>query len=293
MRASVIIPVYKSHTTIQRCIAGLQRLEHDSFEVIFVDSSPDDRSSEIIRRFPQFRLIRSNERMLMHAARNLGVQAARGNVIVFTDPDCVVAPDWLSKLDESLKSGHAVVGGGIALYPGSATDLAAHIVKFYRWFPGGEDRYAEDLATANFAVQRDALLSVGLFKADIFSGDTELSHRLRRGGYGLYFNSRAVVHHIHEATFNALMKERFTRGKDFGRMRTALPEWSAWKSLAGVFAAPFLALRQVHWKFLACRKHGYLRGFLNTLHIILCCDFAWTAGAALGYISTSHRKVQK
>ena len=157
MRASVIIPVYKSDTTIQRCVAGLQCLEHESFEVIFVVSSPDDRSSEIIRRFPQFRLIRPKERMLMHAARNAGIQAARGDVIVFTDPDCVVAPDWLSELDKSLKSGHSVVGGGIALYPGGVIDQAAHIVKFWRWFPGGEDRYAEDLATANFAVKRDAL----------------------------------------------------------------------------------------------------------------------------------------
>jgi hypothetical protein len=81
---------------------------------------------------------------------------------------------------------------------------------------------------------------------------------------------------------------------DFGRMRTTLPGWNSWKSLAGILAAPLLALRQVYWKFLACKRHRYLRtGFLRTLHIILCCDCAWMSGAALGYIIELHRGLKK
>ncbi len=290
MRISVVIPVYKSSATILRCLSGLQQLECAPFEVIFVDSSPDDSSSEIIRRFPQYKLARTKERLLMHAARNMGVQAAEGDVIAFTDPDCVVASDWLTEVEESIRGGHAVVGGGIALFPGTSTDIAAHIVKFWRWFPGGGDRFIEDLPTANFAVRTDALRSVGLFKGDLIAGDTELSHRLREAGYNLFFNSRALVHHIHEATFVQLIRERFTRGVDFGQMRTMLSEWSTWKSCAAILAAPLLALRQVYWQCRACMTHDYLLGgFFRTLPVIVCCDYAWVFGAALGYITTIAR----
>lgn len=285
MRVSIIIPVYNSHTTIERCVDGLERLEHPSFEVVFVDSSPDDRSSEIIRRHPRFKLIRSKERLLMHAARNLGVQAASGEVIMFTDPDCVVAPDWLVKLEEAMQKGYSVVGGGIALFPGTAADTAAHIIKFWRWLPGGGDGLAEDLATANFALQRKALQSVGGFRGDIIAGDTELSHRLRTNGYELFFHGRAVVNHIHDATFMGLIRERFLRGMDFGKMRMAIPSWSKWKSALAVVGAPILALRQAYWQFLASRKNNLLMGFFRTLHIILCADIAWMVGASRGYIA--------
>jgi glycosyltransferase involved in cell wall biosynthesis len=285
MRVSIIIPVYNSHATIQRCVDGLERLEHPSFEVVFVDSSPDDRSTEIIRHHPRFKLIRSKERLLMHAARNLGVQEASGDVIVFTDPDCVVAPDWLVKLEEGLQKGYSVVGGGIALYPGHAADTAAHIIKFWRWLPGGGDRSVEDLATANFALQRKALQSVGGFRGDIIAGDTELSHRLRANGYELFFHGRAVVNHIHEATLMGLIRERFTRGVDFGKMRTTLPSWNTWKSALAVVGAPMLALRQVYWQFLASRKNNLLMGFFRAGPIIVFADIAWMLGASLGYIA--------
>ncbi|MFN0158063.1 MAG: glycosyltransferase family 2 protein [Bacteroidota bacterium] len=282
MQFSIIIPVYNSHTTIERCLLGVQNLKHPSFEVFLVDSSPDDRSSEIIKRFPQYRLMKSKRRLLMHAARNLAIQHASGSTIVCLDPDCVPEEDWLTRLEDSLGKGFSVVGGGIAFSPSSSMNLAAHIVKFSLWFPGDETRLVADLPTANLAIRRKALDAVGGFSEDYIAGDTELCHRLRRHGYENFFDGRAVVHHIHEVTFRSLGRERFKRGIDFGVMRAATQEWNTMLSLLTIVGMPLLALRQFYWKFKASASHGYLTGFLRMAPVILCCDFAWMTGVAIG-----------
>ena len=282
MRFSIIIPVYNSHTTIERCLRGIEQIDYSGFEVILVDSSPDDRSSEIIRRFPQYTLVRPQKRMLMHAAKNLGIQQAVGETIVCLDPDCVPDRDWLRRLEEALSRGYNVVGGGIAFYPGSRLNLAAHIVKFWLWFPGDETRVVADLPTANLAIRRSALDVVGGFSEDYIAGDTEICHRLRRHGFESYFDGRAVVHHIHEVTLGSLLRERLLRGIDFGLMRAATPEWSRSLSLLTIVAMPLLALRQFAWKFRASAGHGYRAGFLLMSPVILCCDFAWMSGVAIG-----------
>jgi O-antigen biosynthesis protein len=290
VRFSVIIPVFHSHTTIERCLRGLERLEHSSFEVILVDSSPDNRSADIIARFPRFRLIRSGRRLMMHAARNVALPHATGRTIVCLDPDCIPDPDWLTRLEEALDRGHRVVGGGISCHPSGAVNLAAHIVKFWRWFPGNDAGPIEDLPTANLAVDREALEAAGAFSEAYIAGDTELCHRLRRTGIDIHFDGRAVVQHIHEATFGSLMSERFRRGIDFAVMRAASPEWNRVLSLLTVAGAPVLALRQFYWKFKASAGHGYLGGFLAMAPVILCCDVAWMSGVALGKVRSLRRQ---
>jgi len=282
VRFSIVIPVYNSHTTLQRCLEGVRKLDYTSFEVILVDSSPDERSFDIIKCYPEYTGIRSVERLWMHEAKNVGIRSASGEIIACLDPDCVPDPDWLTRLEESLKEGYHVVGGGMGFYPGRPIDLAAHILKFWRWFPFSGVRIVEDLPTANIAFDRGALNAGGLFGSEYISGDTELCYRLRRHGFPNYLNGEAVVRHIHEVTFMSLMKERFTRGIDFALMRASTPEWNRLLSVVAIVAMPLLALRQFYWKFKASSRHGYLRGFLRMPHVILCGDFAWMTGVAIG-----------
>lgn len=282
MTFTVIIPVYNSHTTLERCLQGVERLDHGSFDVLVVDSSPDDRSVEIIRRFPRCRLLRSDRRLLMHAAKNLALREAGGRFAAFLDPDCIPARDWLSRLEETLNAGHGVAGGGIGFVPAGDLNLAAHIVKFWRWFPSERVGPVEDLPTANMVVRRDLLNAAGGFREDMIAADTELCHRLRREGWESIFDGRAVVKHIHEVTLRSLVRERFTRGRDFAVMRAGLPHWTPFLSVLAILGVPLLALRQFAWKLRAAAGHGLLAGFLRTWPVILLCDLAWMTGVAIG-----------
>ena len=96
-RVSVIVPVYQSEATLERCLDALDAQTLRDFEAIFVDSSPGEASGLLLQRRaePWLRVERSTKRLWMHAARNLGARLARSDVLVFTDPDCVPEPAWL------------------------------------------------------------------------------------------------------------------------------------------------------------------------------------------------------
>jgi glycosyltransferase involved in cell wall biosynthesis len=67
-------------------------------EIIVVDSSDDGTGELIESHVPEIKLIRVAERTLAGAARNLGIEAAQGELLAFTDADCEFEPSWVSKI---------------------------------------------------------------------------------------------------------------------------------------------------------------------------------------------------
>src|SRR5688572_4976589 len=102
MRLSVIIPSYNSRRTIERCLASVRAQRTSApFEVIVVDSSSDG-TAEIIRRVaPEVSLYCLDGRRYPGDARNLGLKHSRGEIIGFTDTDCVLPPDWVDSVLEA------------------------------------------------------------------------------------------------------------------------------------------------------------------------------------------------
>src|SRR4051794_34604169 len=96
--ASVIIPSYESHETIAATLKSLRGQVFSDFEIIVIDSRSNNAVAKITADFREVRYHRSEERLLPHEARNLGVKLARSDILVFTDPDVVAAPDWLENL---------------------------------------------------------------------------------------------------------------------------------------------------------------------------------------------------
>ena len=96
---SVIVPFFNAEPYIERCIQGLlgQRFAADRFEILMVDNNSTDAGAEIVARHPSVALLREGKQGA-YAARNRALREARGRVLVFTDPDCVPHPDWLSQL---------------------------------------------------------------------------------------------------------------------------------------------------------------------------------------------------
>ena len=113
-RVSVIIAAYHSDAVIEGCLEALRSQTINDFEVIVVNSSPEDRTRQLVTaHFPEVRFLESMTRLFPHAARNQGVQVAGASLLVFTDADCRGAPDWLERLLEAQIAGHEVVCGSI------------------------------------------------------------------------------------------------------------------------------------------------------------------------------------
>jgi GT2 family glycosyltransferase len=292
MMFSIIIPVYQSPTTLEKCLHSLKTVASAAYEIIIVDSSPDAQSEDIIKRFSEIRLIRSPDRLLMHHARNMGARNASGKILVFTDPDCVIDDQWLGELEASFRAGHKVAGGPIICYPGDNMDMAAHIVKFWKWLPGRSKGMITDLPTANFAVDRLVFDQVGGFQDNLLAGDTELSFRLRDNGYELYFNPHAKVYHIHEHNVGSLLRERYMRGNDYVSMLAIREQWGLFRSILLISALPLLVVWTVFRTMKACRQSNMFLDFLKSIHIIILANVIWIAGGIKGRLMDIFSRVR-
>ena len=102
---SVIIPVYNSEATIERCIRSLKTQTYDNYEVIFINDGSTDNSKQILeticKQEDNYSLITINNSGA-GMARNHGIDQAKGNYICFVDVDDIVSPNYLTKLHEAL-----------------------------------------------------------------------------------------------------------------------------------------------------------------------------------------------
>jgi hypothetical protein len=159
---SVVICAYNAERTMRPCLESLRQLDYPNYEVVIVDDGSRDRTAEISMDFPEFRLIRQPNKGLS-VARNVGMHAARGEIVAYTDSDCVVDPHWLTFMVRAMVEGGVEGCGGpnyapheegrtegcVAASPGAP----CHVLT-------GEDR-AEHLAGCNMVFRKSALASIG------------------------------------------------------------------------------------------------------------------------------------
>lgn len=285
-RYSIVVCAYLSHRTLARSLNSLRAQTFRDFEVVLVDSSPDDAGAEIARGYPEVRLIRPGRRLGVHAARNTGVASTRGERVVFTDPDCVAAPDWLMELDRAFTVGHRLVGGPVACGPGPWAGQALYLAKFWLWLPRSGERTCPDLPGASLAVERALFDAVGGVPDGHISGDTEFCLRVvRAAGRPAWFTDRAVTTHINEDHWGGAFPERFRRGRVFAWLRMRQPGWSAAHTAALFLGWPLLVARHALVKFALCLKHGHLRLFLVTWPAVVALDAAWMLGQAVACLA--------
>lgn len=112
MKFSVVIPTYNRAATLRQTLTALMAQDYPDYEIIVVDDgSTDDTRAMIAREFPQVRYIYQQNRGPA-AARNRGIAHARGEIIAFTDDDCVPPRDWLARLADGYARYPDVVGVG-------------------------------------------------------------------------------------------------------------------------------------------------------------------------------------
>jgi len=129
LSVSVVIPIYNAEADLMallNCLAA-QTYPSDRVEYLLVDNASTDRTGVLLQdavgQFAQIhlRLLSQSQIQSAYAARNFGIQAARGEILAFTDADCRPQPNWLSSLvtpfaDDSI----GLVAGEITSLPGSA-----------------------------------------------------------------------------------------------------------------------------------------------------------------------------
>ena len=218
---SVIIPSYRSAGTIAGCLGALRaQAGAPPFEVIVVDSSPDETAAIVRRDFPEVRLIARERQTDPAAGRNLGAAEARGDILCFIDSDCLAAPDWLARLAARIGEGHSAVGGAIVnANPQTLVSWAGYFCEFREFLPGGPARPAQNLTIGNSAYRRADFAALGGFPAGYFPQEDQVFHReMRARGMSILLDPAITVAHHHRDERGAFLEHQRRIGRANARV---------------------------------------------------------------------------
>jgi glycosyltransferase involved in cell wall biosynthesis len=281
--ASVIMPSYQSAGHIRFALAGLLAQETSlAFEIIVVDSSTDGADAIVRDEFPQVRLLHFAQQCQVGSARNIGVQSARGDIILFLDTDTVPVPAWIDQMCRAIRDhGADAAGGSIANgTPWSLTGSAGFYLEFFRFLAhDAEPHPARFLMGGNSAFRRDVLN--GIEYADHSTGeDMLLSSRLARKGRKLLFLPRASVKHLNRTGFRRVLgyQVKLGRGAFLYRSADSPDQVRLLRSLPWLaFLMPLGLLPWIGYSLLRRRPADFLR-FLVVSPICLIANMGWAFG---------------
>jgi glycosyltransferase involved in cell wall biosynthesis len=213
---SVVIPVYNDSDRLGRCLQALcqQTYPVDRYEVIVVDNNNTQDikavcnmySAQASQRFMNIRY-EFEGKQGAYAARNRGVRAAQGEIIAFTDADCLPSPQWILQGVKALQS-VGLVAGHIELTfqqncP-NAFEYADSAFHLQQWSYAQQD-YA---ATGNAFTWRWMFDAVGWFDENLSHlGDRHWGQRVHAAGYGVTYSPYAWVAHPARSTLLDLMRK--------------------------------------------------------------------------------------
>lgn len=197
MLASIVIPAYNAERTLARCLEACLEQSYPRVEVLVVDDGSTDGTAQIAGKYP-VRYFRQENRGPA-AARNKGAREAFGEILAFTDADCIPERAWIERLAAALDDGSGAAGGTYAIAnPESLLARMVHeeiVLRHTRL-----DRDPDFLGSFNVAFRKEVFDAAGGFDETftMASGeDNDLSYRLQELGYRLRFVPNARVAHFH------------------------------------------------------------------------------------------------
>lgn len=226
---SVIIPTYNRKEMLKKCLKSVLSVNYPKYryEVIVIDDGSTDGTyeflMEVAKEHQNLRILRQENRGPA-AARNLGIRNAKGEILFFTDDDCVVPKDWIKIFLEVFEEYPEIAGvGGYLEAPNEI--LKSNIFARYEslmseilykprstgFYIGGVETPC--VVTNNCAYKKEVLKEVGGFDENfsVAAGeDADLKLRICLKGYKLAYVP-IKVEHYHEYTFNRFIKQTITR----------------------------------------------------------------------------------
>lgn len=187
-RVSVVVPTHNRAGLLPALLAALDRQDYPAYDVVIADDASTDETPEILARWEgsDRRVVRTDRAVGSYGARNAGWRASSGEIVAFTDDDCLPAPGWISALVAALGSDMVGVQGETRAEPGEITPFTHQI---------DQSRPGPPYRTCNIAYRRTELERQGGFD-DTFRwyADNIFGLRARLEG-PIGFAPAAVVRH--------------------------------------------------------------------------------------------------
>ena len=218
---SIIIPCHNNAQTIGACLRAIYQSDYPNYEIIVVDDHSTDESRHIIEAFP-CQLISLSQHQGAGYARNTGALASHGDILFFTDADCVVQKNTLRTVAETMATidnaadNNVIVGGTYTRQPYDNNFFSRFQSLFIHYAETKHAACPDYIATHALAMYTRLFQQHDGFTNQAFPilEDVEYSHRLKRAGVKLIINPALQVKHIFNFSFlrsiqNAIRKTRF------------------------------------------------------------------------------------
>lgn len=215
MTVSAIIPTFNGRSRIGRTLAALLAQPGAAdLEIIVVDDGSTDGTAASCAGLDDRIRVLSQPNQGPAAARNLGARQAKGDILLFTDDDCVPDPNWLPEMLKPFAEDPEVVGVKGA-YRTEQPELLARFVQLEyedKYDLMAKDRYIDFIDTYSAGFRREVFLRFGGYDTSFpvpCAEDVELSFRMSREGLRMVFNPRAVVAHTHPNDAWKYLKKKY------------------------------------------------------------------------------------
>jgi len=255
---SVVVATRNRPDDLERCLASLSAQEtRRRVEIIVVDNDPDSGlTAPVVARFPGVRLVCEHRRGLSYA-RNAGILAATGDIIVATDDDVTMPAQWLERLAAPFRDDNVAVVTGNVL-PAMLETPSQQLFESYGGLGRGVERRRVDAewfwqfrgavptwdlgATANAAFRASIFRHerIGLFDEALGAGmptgcseDTYLFYKALKAGYAIVYEPAAFVWHRHRTDMRSLRRQIYSYAKGHAAYHlTTLTRDGDWRALA-------------------------------------------------------------
>ena len=205
MFASVILCTYNRARLLERALRSLacQTAASEQFEIVVVDDGSTDGTAEVCSRaardLSNLKYVAMGKNLGLAAAGNRGIRSARGELLLFTDDDCIAQAHWVSSLAASLAQ-HPIAVGAIESPVSNYVKLCHNISQFHPFMKRRAEGWVGSIAGGNMGIRRSVIDEFGGFDETSPVPDIEFLFRAWSQGYRVHFTPRAVVIHDPDRT---------------------------------------------------------------------------------------------
>ncbi len=209
---SVIVCTHNRAHRLEQTLNSLQEMAVPvdlPWELIVVDNNSSDNTKEVVNNFIDksdlnAKYVIERYQGLSHA-RNMGIQESSGNIIAFTDDDCIVDRHWITSISKEFQSSESIagIGGRVELYNKMDRPISIRVYR-EKMTLSSIDRLFNLIIGCNMAFVRPVFDEVGMFDTDFGSGtrfasaeDSDFLYRAYKKGLKIIYSPDVLVYHNH------------------------------------------------------------------------------------------------
>lgn len=230
---SVIIPVYNDPVGLSETLGALaiQDYPTNRWEAIVVDNDSTDDTLDVAKSFSDrmrnLKILVERSRQSSYAARNRGIEQAKGDILAFIDADMTVGRNWISSGVASILSQRGdYIGSRVDIYTRRSPPNIWEIYNQHTGFPIRQYVEKEGYTTAgSLFIRRAVFDKLGMFDERLISsGDIEFGNRVKASGFTLYYDHENAMKHPARSSLRSIWRKYSRIGKGNVDLRYYYPD---------------------------------------------------------------------